>query len=122
MTRDQFLTEWLGECWHEWELQIEDAGPYAKFGEWLYKCSKCEAHSNENMSDRMVVRPSFSTWPGFGKLWEAAQKDEDEWDKFVRWYWKEQWDITSGWIGISQTMVHPDRFADAWAKFKGWKE
>lgn len=52
--RDRYLTEQMGECWHE----FGDEGCY---------CTKCSSYK---------VRPKntdYASWNGFGKLWEWAQ-------------------------------------------------
>lgn len=56
--RDKFLTEAMGECWHDC---------------YNYLCIHCEKmfpDSNNN----------FSTWEGFGKLWKWSKKQE--------WFWR----------------------------------
>ena len=74
--RDKFLTESMGECWHEF--------------------------SN-----------NFSTWEGFGKLWEWAVKQE--WfSDFLKHAEKIMKMPITGWI---EYFVQPDRFADALYKF-----
>jgi hypothetical protein len=100
MQRDQFLTEKVfGECWHE---------------DGIGECEKC------HRSFGAYRQNDFSSWPGFGKLWEAAQKDEG-WLGFVTGIIEHK---PSGIVRarLLVKMVNPDRFADAWAKFKGWKE
>ena len=66
--RDKFLTESMDKCWHEWPKQ----GVVNAVGGCL--CSKCNRWENENND--------FSTWNGFGKLWEWAIK-EDWWFVFL---------------------------------------
>jgi hypothetical protein len=102
MQRDQFLTEKVfGECWHE---------------DGIGECEKC------HRSFGAYRQNDFSSWPGFGKLWEAAQKDEG-WERFLNETRDNLVENTVmdnlealGWL------IHPDHFATAWAKFKGWKE
>jgi hypothetical protein len=60
MTRDEFLTEKMGECWHKYREG---------------SCMKCHAtdgifHNQQN---------NFSTWEGFGKLWAWA-RGQDWWE------------------------------------------
>jgi hypothetical protein len=103
MQRDQFLTEKVfGECWHE---------------DGIGECEKC------HRSFGAYRQNDFSSWPGFGKLWEAAQKDEG-WEMFLVAYRIRRHDATStrtSYLRFAR-LIHPNRFATAWAKFKGWKE
>ena len=64
--RDKFLTEVMGKCWHEF-----------KTDHWNHHCNKC----NKKWHMPNVSNPDFSTWEGFGKLWEWAIKQE-WWMKF----------------------------------------
>jgi|WetSurMetagenome_2_1015567.scaffolds.fasta_scaffold328582_3 hypothetical protein len=64
MTRDEFLTEKMGECWHKYREG---------------SCMKCHAtdgifHNQQN---------NFSTWEGFGKLWTWAQIQGHWFDGFI---------------------------------------
>lgn len=59
LERDKFLTEAMGECWHE------GANNYGEI-----VCQRC--HRLVMEEDRL----DFSNWAGFGKLWEWAQKQE----------------------------------------------
>jgi hypothetical protein len=118
MTRDEFLTtEVLKECWHEWGFT-----PYRHNDHNAnWKCNKCGITAL--WEDDIPAPNDFSTWEGFGKLWEAAQKDE-QWIDFLM----KQRDAeptmmeTWAWTGIIKNIINPDRFATAWAKFKGWEE
>ena len=83
--RDKSLTEAMGECWHESNLQGV--------------CKHCKAHNYPYTNN-------FSTWEGFGKLWVWASSQvgllrmiTNELDKNDSYRW-------THW-------VHPDRFADA---------
>lgn len=51
----------------------------------------------------------FSTWEGFGKLWEWA-KVQEWWGTFI---------IQKQFIWLD--IIHPDRFANAVAKYLGWR-
>ena len=135
MTRDQFLTEYLGECWHE-RGESTFREPDAD-----YWCVKCQTHLKDCCGP---INNNFSTWPAFGKLWEAAQKDEqwsefwnDVYDQAGNEYqakttclaWPEGKEMHASYFwqryftgDFGDSIVSPDRFATAWAKFKGWKE
>lgn len=90
--RDRFLTEVMGRCLHKWS-------PWsAKADE---KCLKCGAYKDDE-------KPAdFSTWPGFGALWEWVQGQE----------WLED---LYGFLRAKKhpgTIIHPDRFANAVYEF-----
>ena len=91
MKRDQFLTEMMGECWHEWD------------GGCSYICDKCNKKYKHN--------PNFSTSNGFFKLWNFC-KEQEWWMKFI---------YKKIFIG-HEPDINPETFANAIAKFKGWKE
>lgn len=55
--RDKFLTEAMDECYHEYSPD------YLKMYN-TYKCKKCKREFLNN------YQYPFSTWEGFGKLWE----------------------------------------------------
>lgn len=64
-----------------------------------------------------TYNPNFSTWEGFGKLWEWA-KEQEWWEKeFV----SPMKDLPEAY-NIYTGLIQPDRFSDAIAKFLGWKE
>ena len=100
LERDKFLTEAMGECWHEGENN---------YGEIV--CQRC--HRLVMEEDRL----DFSTWTGFGKLWEWAQEQD--------WYVKFVFDqLCSGYhpyptskMDIPDKFIHPDHFAGALYKF-----
>lgn len=104
--RDKFLTEAMGECWHE---------PYPETG---YTCKKCDESGYLNRLHCEELRLDLSTWQGFGKLWEWAQQQE-WWDKFL---FEQESSYLSDSLGYPETyamrwmgenLVNPDRFADA---------
>jgi hypothetical protein len=65
-TRDKFIVEWFGECWHEYLL-----------GGLTNACGKCGQKYYKNRD--------FSTWSDFGWLWGKCIK-QDWWIDFVTYY------------------------------------
>ena len=65
---NKYLTEAMGECFHVWDI-VEI--PYT---ETLHDCRKCGVDT--------YVSQDFSTWQGFGVLWEWAQEQE-WWSEFL---------------------------------------
>jgi hypothetical protein len=91
--RDKFLTEQMGECWHD-----------------LFRhCSKCAAYCRKCQKEIYEEQNNFSTWEGFGKLWEWAQKQE-WWREFHNQFLSTPWKVSKL---MNTDLVHPDRFADA---------
>jgi len=92
-------------CWHENEIKG------CSIGSVRMPCSKCGS-GNYN--------PDFSTWEGFGVLWEGM-KEHRSWLKFIDHYgiW-EQEDSSVG-LGrvedIDAYLIHPVRFRDACKEF-----
>ena len=87
--RDKFLTEAIGECWHSDDPDMHT---------FTTRCRICgEAGETTN----------FSTWQGFGKLWEWAQNQG---------WWEDFWIYSNDDNGIID-FIHPDRFADALYEF-----
>jgi hypothetical protein len=89
-TRDKYLTEAMGyESYLGLERYVHPEKPYLEFSE-----------PKEGIN--------FSSWYGFGKLWEWSQKQEWRKDFFERVdYWHDDLD----------EIINPDRFADAVHKF-----
>lgn len=93
---NKYLTEAMNECWH---------GDAMRTGI-FYACDECgEKLLSLGNSPLQSSRMDFSTWQGFGKLWEWA-KEQDWWIEF-----------TGGACVISrgfvEDMVDPDWFAKA---------
>ena len=97
--RDQFLTEMMGECWHELDE---------------YHCIKCKEmiyQLNEGHQD-------FSTPEGFFELWNFC-KEQEWWLKFV---------YNEIFVGYEPhpddvfKYINPTVFADSIAHYRGWKE
>jgi hypothetical protein len=95
--RDKFLTEAMGECWHE--AGTKRVNPFT------YVCTKCGSNIKKNSYN------NFSTWEGFGKLWEWAQKQK-WWGTFCSWLTIHKMKEVKHYSWIEQ-FIHPDRFANA---------
>lgn len=96
---NKFLTESMGECWHEWALE-KDTPPFRE-----YSCNKCNMVYVINPSDKI----DFLTWEGFGKLWEWAIK-QVWWEKFT-WFHQSIEDE------ILTELINPEHFAKAVAEY-----
>lgn len=90
--RDKFLTEAMGEQWHENTGEV--AGNNV-IGFTLCSCGKWWGQFG------CLENTNFSTWPGFGKLWEWAGK-QGFWLKMMQRYQQEGF----------YHYIHPDRLAD----------
>lgn len=97
--RDKFLTEQMGEFWHE-----RLTG---------YDCS-CGGKIYWNQCNNI----GFSTWEGFGKLWEWAQKQE--WFENFRvfnHYHDDEDNYLESRHDVAEWLIDPDRFADTVYKY-----
>ena len=112
--RDKFLTETMGECWHEWAEDCHDA--CSAYTRWT--CTKCgETDSHADIDVRVYeVKPyqnNFYTWEGFGGLWEWSQKQK-WWVNFV--IKVDSGDLQGNFCiddYFPALLIHPDHFADA---------
>ena len=95
--RDKFLTEAMGECWHEQHIK-NDKHIWCICGEEFTRGCDLREHIAWRVEN-------FSTWEGFGKLWEWAPKQE----------WWQDW-FGNNYIRIWY-FIDPDRFADAVYEF-----
>lgn len=91
LERDKFLTEAMGEHWHEHTMTC--GYTMTRLGEYISDI-KTTSYTND-----------FSTWSGFGKLWEWAQKQE--------WLCDFEERVTCFDYSPLFNIIHPDRFADA---------
>ncbi len=116
MQRDKFLTEALGECWHEPKPDFKRVN-----GRDIQKDCKCGASSGwERMGGHGRPNPvfrfrqtDFSTWVGFGKLWGWSQ--EQSWFReFLGWFagvdHKQGLCLTKVQV---VSLCNPDQFANA---------
>jgi hypothetical protein len=120
--RDKFLTEAMGECWHEWSEDCKQVGE--ECNEWEYTCTKCKQKGHEHeFTGFYPEENNFSTWADFGKLWEWAQTQE--WfyqftqythgeDSYLTEQYNCFWDL---WNSFFKEYANPDRFANALYEF-----
>lgn len=99
--RDMFLTEAMGECWHETKRPITNING---FGE----CIKCSAKLYFDMRDLI----NFSDWEGFGKLYKWAES-QPWFDDLLYNYWS----CPTGRNVFPYHFIDPDRFADSLYKY-----
>lgn len=94
--RDKFLTESIGECWHENELTMD-----ANDGSLYWRCRYCHKEDIRNID--------FSTWEGFGRL-KSFMVEHPEHEAFFDTYIDY---LTEHAEGISETFnrIQPDFFA-----------
>lgn len=100
--RDSFLTEAMGLCWHE--LSVNYSRPV---------CIKCDKNEYDNPNFSLEnYKYNFSTWDGFGILWEWSIKQE--------WFMNLYEDHMYGAVGrkynptvhILRFFINPDGFAN----------
>jgi len=113
--RDKYLTEKMGLCWHEFICQdYEDeqyVDPVTKY------CKKCKRPDYDYNLELKLWSPinqniNFSSWQGFGQLWEWAVRQE-WWVEFVN-----ERGVLSGMgvddaVYIDVCFINPDKFANA---------
>lgn len=80
--RDKYLTEAMGECWHEAGNKRRINGGKAQRDCICGESSHWETITNEAPKYRFLNN-DFSTWEGFGKLWEWTTKQE-WWIEFIK--------------------------------------
>lgn len=110
--RDKFLTEQLGECWHEAGHRRRISNNMVQRDCACGVSSMWEIISVEPAKYRFLRR-DFSTWENFGKLWEWSQQQE---------WWREfSFDVLRAPY-IFLELINPDNFANAVCEFLKSKE
>jgi hypothetical protein len=119
--REQYLTEAMGECWHD--LVFQDTKETGFRGDY-HICKYCGKElyydpGHPDFSTWQGFGTDFSTWQGFGKLWEWAIKQ-----KWMIPFLMNRWGFRNPWqIYINTNLVNPNNFADALYEFlKGRNE
>ena len=116
MTPDRQLFEKVkrdGECWHDPDVILAEES----YEGYFCPCVKC---------GKNATNPDFTTWEGFGWLWERVNEKE--------WWWKyacqqiyakvshanlEKEDYDGN---IPVALIHPTKFRYSLIKFLGIKE
>ena len=99
--RDKYLTEAMGEHWHNFK-------DMSVFGDVDICCTDCDTFSTKNKT--------FSTWDGFGKLYEWSV-EQDWWHEFLF-----EWSGEIISFSIPHKLVYPDAFANVIYEFLRDKE
>jgi len=86
---NQYLTEAMGECWHETYFSVTGQ----------HICKKCEKPIASLFS---LEHNNFFTWEGFGKLWEWS----------ITQPWFEDFWFKRAW-SIPQQTINPELLAKA---------
>ena len=101
--RDRFLAKQMGECQHSF-------GPLNNHG-------KCKCGHPQFLEP---YQTNFSTWEGFGKLWEFSQK-QDWWEEFTEDNYNRM--FAKDWShNVLPKIIHPDRLADAVYEYLNGKD
>lgn len=111
MTTEQakFLTEAMGDCWHEWS---DDPKHFNMFGDRIWEewyCLKCKFH--HSVLAYPINNFDYASSEGFFVLWNWA-KAQDWFEEFCF--------PTNSWgriLDFDIELIHPDAFADAVYQF-----
>ena len=80
----KFLTEWGGECWHEWNADENKCSCGVK-GRMLANYS-CDYENR-----------TFDNWEDFGWLW-GKMVESNTYLRFLKWYWGlEEMSVLEAW-------------------------
>jgi len=123
MTRDQFLTEMMGECWHVLDQNAPEdedipicihcshnVGDLGKGWHWEYPPNSVEY--------RCPDRPDFSLWPDKGRLIDFVMGQE-WWREFLRWVFGVKYGDGSDFDFHKYLLTN---FTDLVAEYRGWKK
>ncbi|MCK5236498.1 MAG: hypothetical protein KAR06_05870 [Deltaproteobacteria bacterium] len=97
--QNKFLTEAMGFCYHVWELKENFIDGH--------ECIHCKKYW-PMMPATQIDGINFSTWVGFGKLWNWAI-EQNWWDEFIMRPFSQ--------AHIIENLINPERFANAVYEF-----
>lgn len=63
------------------------------------------------------LNPDLTTWPGFGIMWEQAQKME-WWVPFLKWIWVHEDQLFLGRMNIGVKFINPETFMNLLYEFR----
>jgi hypothetical protein len=110
--RDKFLTKLIGNCWHEF---INGQSSHCKYCNRIIRMIDFKCYEN-------FIDNNFSTWKGFGNLWEFCcgyeyeieQKiGQDWWMDFLKQHQPFGYFMDLNFMDL----IYPDRFADSIYKY-----
>lgn len=107
--RDKFLTETMGECWHDLRYVSDGDWFCDSCKVWIYGYNSHTGHNEEEFNSH--VNSSFSTWKGFGKLKSFMcnlPDSESFFDVYIDLLTQRADDVTATFERLT-----PDHFADA---------
>jgi hypothetical protein len=98
----------MGLCWHnDWHE--------------FYECDKCNDNVSIDFPHGIPMQVNFSTWQGFGLLWEWSNKQEWFWLFTCKQMFSENSDAPFEKCdddgNFHKGIIHPSRFADALYEF-----
>lgn len=105
--RDKYLTEAMGECWHEWKSHRRHMSGLSTHI--VKECLKCDAVSYD---EHKICNNNFSTPEGFFKLWNWAIEQEwwDNANKYsIHGFADHMYDNADG----AYDWINPDNLANA---------
>ena len=90
MTRDQFLCEQMGKCWHTFSQSRSN------YAGWV--CSKCGERSKMLPHVRPADGINFSTSPADILALQQWVMGQEWWDEFKDWSWDKAPDDDNDWV------------------------
>lgn len=99
---NKYLTEAMGECWHEWQAISKPVHGYR------YCCTKCEKMVDKKLQNLT----NGNLWIAFGITWGWATKQE-WWGKFTSTFTIDG--IQTPWI--PKGIINPTNFTKAIYEF-----
>ena len=98
----KYLTEAMGECWHD--------NTHTKGNHTICNDCRITGYLTNYWWDKMKeLRTDFSTWEGFGKLWEWS-RNQEWWRDFAG-----QWEYldSSLFTTALDEMINPETFSNS---------
>jgi hypothetical protein len=76
----KLLTEFLGECWHEWEVAYPNGVKDTKM--YGHRCVLCKQYWPIKIENGPIISRTFTTWQDLGDLRDKL-KATQRWPEFV---------------------------------------
>lgn len=114
--RDKYLTEAMGECWHE-----DNGMELAAYTSCL-NCGVVLRVNDDGLLLEIKRNTDFSTWQGFGKLWEWAKSHGARWAMAGELQCGRSSVNGGKFLSLPEELINPDRFANAVFEFLKGRE